>query len=117
MYFYKNKNGNLLISLDKLNETCLTLLNANTEDASKEKHVPFVEANKNEVTATIGEVVHPMLDNHFIQFVLLKTDKQYYLKQLKPNIEPKVTFKLQDDEKPLEVYEYCNLHGLWKKEL
>ena len=63
-----------------------------------------------------GSVDHPMVDVHWIEWVQLVTDKGSYRKQLNPGQAPHVSFLLQE-EKPLEVYAYCNLHGLWKKDL
>ena len=89
---------------------------ANTEDAAHEKHVPVVTVDGNIVTVNVGSVEHPMLDVHYISWVYLKTDKGGQRKVLNPGEKPEVKFALVD-ETPLEVYEYCNLHGLWKAEV
>ena len=57
-----------------------------------------------------------MAAEHYIQWILLRTDKGNQRKLLKPSDEPKAEFMLLDGEKALEAYEYCNLHGLWKGE-
>lgn len=88
---------------------------ANTTDGALEKHVPAVEVNGNTVNVTVGSVIHPMLEEHYIQWIALETENGYQLKYLNPKEEPEATFLT--DEKPLRVYEYCNLHGLWVKEL
>ena len=85
-------------------------------DASVEKHVPDVKIGKGLVEVNVGSVNHPMEEVHWIEWVQLITDKGNYRKWLNPGQEPLVRFQL-GDEKPLEVYAYCNLHGLWKKEL
>lgn len=90
---------------------------ANSIDASKEKHVPAVNVESNVVSVVVGETIHPMMEAHHIGFIYLVTDKNVYRKDLKVNEEPKAEFALLGEEKPLVVYEYCNLHGLWKKEL
>lgn len=90
---------------------------ANSVDAALEKHVPAVEVEGNKVHVQVGSVIHPMLDNHYITFILLVTDKETRRIDLKPGEAPVHTFTLGEDEKPLAVYEYCNLHGLWVKEL
>lgn len=95
----------------------MTLLEANTVDASQEKHIPVVTIDGNKVNVNIGSVDHPMLDTHYIQWVYLHTDKGGQRKNLNPGEAPKVSFCISDDEKVIAVYEYCNLHGLWKKEL
>lgn len=92
-------------------------LKANSVDAALEKHVPAVEIKGNEVIVQVGSVIHPMLDNHYITFIMLVTDKETRRVDLKPGEAPTHTFTLSEGEKPLAVYEYCNLHGLWVKEL
>ena len=94
----------------------MTLLKANTEDASQEKHVPDVKITGNEMTVQIGSVIHPMEEAHHIQFIYVETDKGGQLRQLAVGQEPVATFTFTD-ESPIAVYEYCNLHGLWKKEV
>ena len=86
------------------------------KEASHEKHVPAVEVREDRVEVNVGSVDHPMVDVHWIEWVQLVTDKGSYRKQLNPGQAPHVSFPLQE-EKPLEVYAYCNLHGLWKTEL
>lgn len=90
-------------------------LTANTVDASQEKHVPVVKQNGNVVLVEVGSVIHPMLDEHYIEWICLETNKGVYFKYLKPNNMPRAKFTLEEDEVVLSVYEHCNLHGLWKK--
>lgn len=97
---------------DKLKE-----LLPNTVDATKEKHVPYVEIKDCDVMIQVGQDKHPMQEDHFIKFIVLETDKMSYTVYLKPNDEPVCHFKICKDEKPLRVYEYCNVHGLWMKEI
>lgn len=84
----------------------------NTVEASSEKHLPVVHVEKNLVTVSVGSVDHPMTEDHLIEWVHLTTDKGAQRKFLNPDDKPVVTFELSD-EKPLEVYAWCNLHGLW----
>ncbi len=95
----------------------MTELIPGTTDAAVEKHVPVVSVEGNIVTAKIGEVAHPMVEEHYIQWVYLQTNKGGQRKNLLPGEAPEVTFALTEDEKPLAVYEYCNLHGLWKADI
>ncbi len=92
----------------------MTILEAGVTEASKEKHIPVVTVNNNLVTVTVGEVVHPMTEEHSILWVYLQTDKGGQRKCL--NGDATVTFALTD-EKPVAAYAYCNLHGLWKKDI
>lgn len=94
----------------------MTELVPGTVDASLEKHVPVINITGDVVTVDIGEVEHPMVEEHFIQWVYLQTDRGGQRKCLKPGDKPQVRFALMD-EKPVAVYEYCNLHGLWKADI
>ena len=88
----------------------------NTVDASGEKHIPAVKVGEGVVEVNVGSVDHPMVDVHWIEWVQLVTDKGSYRKWLNPGEAPNVNFLLSE-EKPVAVYAYCNLHGLWKTEL
>jgi len=91
-------------------------LAANTSDGAKEKHVPVIKMDGNMVTVEVGSVAHPMTDAHYIQWIYLQTENGGQRKSLRPGDEPKAVFTLHED-KAVAVYEFCNLHGLWKKEL
>ena len=88
----------------------------NTVDASGEKHIPAVKVGEGVVEVNVGSVDHPMVDVHWIEWVQLVTNKGSYRKWLNPGEAPNVKFLLSE-EKPVAVYAYCNLHGLWKTEL
>ena len=88
----------------------------NTVEASGEKHIPAVTVSEGVVEVNVGSVDHPMLDVHWIEWIQLNTDRGSQRKYLNPGEAPNVKFRLWD-EKPLAVYAYCNLHGLWKTEL
>lgn len=88
-----------------------------TTDAAIEKHVPFVEADGNTVTVKVGEVEHPMMDEHYIEWIILETKNMEYKAALKPGDKPEATFILNDGDEAVAAYEHCNLHGLWKKDL
>lgn len=94
----------------------MTHLKPNTVDASQEKHVPSVVIDGDTVKVKVGEIAHPMTEAHYIKWIYLQTEKGGQRKSLKPGEEPEATFRLVDD-KPVAVFEYCNLHGLWVKEL
>lgn len=108
----QEKGGTLVCCGDEMTE-----LVANTTDAATEKHVPAVKVDGNVVDVTIGEVDHPMVEEHFIQWIEIETKQGSQRKTLKPTDSPKAKFVLSDDDELLVVYEYCNLHGLWKKEM
>ena len=103
----------------------MTELVPNTVEASTEKHLPGISVEADAcacgcdcicLNVQVGSVPHPMEDKHNIAFVYVETERGGQRKCLKPGEEPKLTFCLSDD-KPVAVYAYCNLHGLWKTEI
>ena len=94
----------------------MTEIKAGSVDASREKHVPVVDVSGNLVTVTVGSVIHPMSEEHSIEWIYLLTEQGGQLKYLAPGSEPRAVFAI-DGDKPIAVYAYCNLHGLWKSEI
>ena len=94
----------------------MTALKAGVVEASHEKHIPVVAVNGNTVRVDVGSVEHPMTEEHSILWVELVTDRGTQRKSLEVGKPPVVTFELSD-ERPIEVYAYCNLHGLWKYDI
>lgn len=92
----------------------MKLVEANTVDAAVEKHVPVVEKTDKGLSVKVGSVLHPMTDEHYIEWIEVITETgKVYRQQLKPGDSPEALFLI--DEDTYEVREYCNLHGLWKK--
>ena len=85
-----------------------------TTDASLEKHVPVFTVSDNVVTVCVGSAAHPMLPEHYIEWVAIETKLGNQRKKLQPGMEPKVCFSLCQGDEVQAVYAYCNLHGLWK---
>ncbi len=85
-----------------------------TTDAAVEKHVPVFEVKDGIVTVTVGSVEHPMLPEHYIEWIAIKTKTGNQRKELKPGDAPKAVFAIVDGDEVEEVYAYCNLHSLWK---
>ena len=83
-------------------------------DASVEKHVPVIERDGGKVVVTVGSVAHPMAEEHYIEWIALKTKKGNQRKALKPGDEPKVCFRICEGDEVEAAFAYCNLHGLWK---
>ena len=83
-------------------------------EASKEKHIPVIDIKGDLVTITVGAVDHPMIPEHFIEWISIETNLGNQRKTLEPNEAPVRTFKLLEGEKLISAYAYCNLHGLWK---
>ena len=86
-----------------------------TVEASKEKHIPVYTKEGNKVTVRVGEVDHPMIPEHYIEWVSLQTKFGNQRKALKPGDKPEVCFLVCEDDEIEAVYAYCNLHSLWKK--
>ena len=122
MKFYKcNHCQNLIEMVDdrKVNPVCcgekMMELVPGKVDASLEKHVPVVEVKDGVVEVMVGSVAHPMTEEHLIEWIVVETEKGVYRKNLKAGEAPMAKFMLLDDEKVVNVYAYCNLHGLWQK--
>ena len=92
----------------------MTELVPGTTDGAVEKHVPVVEVQGSTVQVKVGSVEHPMLPEHFIQFIAIETKQGSQIKYLQPGEKPQASFVLADGDQMVAAYEYCNLHGLWK---
>jgi len=103
----KNKGGSLLCC-----NKSMTYLEPNTVEASQEKHLPDVTVTENGLSVKVGSVLHPMTQEHYIDFIYVKTERGGQRIDLTISDSPEAEFCLAD--KPVEVYAYCNLHGMWK---
>lgn len=121
-FYICEKCGNIVQKIEDsgVNVVCcgqkMTYLEPGVVEASREKHIPVVSLDGNTVKVIVGSVLHPMADEHHISWVYLETDKGGQMKHLDVNASPEITFAI-GDEKPVAVYAYCNLHGLWKAEI
>ncbi|WP_099203761.1 desulfoferrodoxin [Scatolibacter rhodanostii] len=93
----------------------MKLLTANTTDAATEKHVPVFSVNGNQLHVNVGDVDHPMTAEHYIQWIMVSQAGHTQRVELTPEDKPAADFVIKENE-PFVVYEYCNLHGLWKAE-
>ena len=89
----------------------MTKLEPNTTDGAKEKHVPVIAKENGKIKVAVGSILHPMLLEHHIEWIVMDTGEKTEIVYLKPGMEPKAEFA---EVKAGRVYEYCNLHGLWK---
>ncbi|NLN07898.1 MAG: desulfoferrodoxin [Firmicutes bacterium] len=89
----------------------MELMTENTVDASTEKHVPVAEVKDGKVIVSVGSVLHPMEESHYIEWIELIEGNESRRVFLKPGDEPKAVFECAGKE--FKVREYCNLHGLW----
>lgn len=91
-------------------------LEAGVTDGKTEYHVPMVSCSKDgTLTIRIGQLPHPMTEQHYIQFVYLKTEHGGQIQYLNHGAEATVTFHTKDN--PVSVFAYCNLHGLWRHDI
>ena len=119
MKFYRsNDQDEITIVVSKLgvppHKGAVEELTANTVDAAREKHVPVIENAGYEVTVTVGDVIHPMTDAHYIMWIAIETKEGFQIKHLTPDMTPTASFHLMEGVTLIAAYEYCNLHGLWK---
>ena len=121
MKFYRCKHCGQIIAIVKKTGAKIVCCGEEMEeiipgsvDASLEKHVPVYEVKGNEVIVKIGSLDHPMIPEHYIEWVAIQTNNGNQRKTLKPNEAPVVKFALGEGDKVEAVYAYCNLHGLWR---
>lgn len=90
---------------------------ANTTDGATEKHVPVVLVEDDQLIVKVGEIAHPMVETHWITSIIVVMGQHVLKTYLNPNDLPETSFSIGGYKGHVEVYEYCNLHGLWKTEL
>lgn len=96
----------------------MELINAKTtESETGEKHIPSISKMGCYLKVKIGEVEHPHSKNHYIQWIIMETGEGYQLRYLCPTEIPTTCFKFNKAHKPVAIYAYCNVHGLWKLDL
>ena len=121
-FYICEKCGNLVEKIDDsgVPMVCcgqkMTPVVAGTVEASREKHIPVATVEGDVVRVVVGSVEHPMAEEHSILWIELVTDKGVQRKHLNPGEPPVAAFALAG-ERAIEVYAYCNLHGLWKSEI
>lgn len=120
MKFYKcNDCDSIVMEMSHGPKTCsvpskVLLMPQTGEEAAKtEKHTPVLAKQGSSIQLTVGSVLHPMTAEHHIQWIFVQTKNGGMLRQLLPTDAPKAEFDLDADE-IVDVYAYCNLHGLWK---
>ncbi len=82
----------------------------NTQEAATEKHIPVCKREGDKVEVTVGEVEHPMQEEHYIMFIAQVAENESTIVKLNPGDKPAATFTYKENAK---IYAYCNLHGLW----
>lgn len=92
----------------------MNLLPEKSADSATEKHVPVIEKIDGGYKVTVGSTLHPMVEDHYIEWIELLAFGKSYFQYLKPGDEPVAVF--MTDAKDVSAREYCNKHGLWKGE-
>ena len=90
----------------------MILLDEQTADSTKEKHVPVIEAIEGGYKVTIGSTLHPMTEEHYIEWIELMEGSKLQKVFLKPGDAPEAFFKT--DAKEVSARSYCNIHDFWK---
>lgn len=80
------------------------------QNGAPEKHIPLIILNNDKVTIRVS---HPMVEEHYIEWIIIETTNGFQYIKLSWEDEPIVEFKLAEDEELIAAHEYCNLHGLW----
>ena len=92
-------------------------LGPDSVEASHEKHIPVIDFVDGVVRVKVGEEPHPMIDTHWITMIVLETNRGFQYAKLNPGDAPEAEFALAPGENPIAAYDYCNIHGLWVKEV
>lgn len=103
----EEKSNNLICCNEHMQK-----VKAGAVDAAKEKHVPYCEVEEDSVYVRIGEVTHPMEENHYIEWIAAEYSDSVVKHYYKPGEVPEAVFDYEDN---MKIYAYCNLHGLWEK--
>ena len=90
----------------------MELLVTKITDEGNEKHVPVITKNDDEIVVKVGDIEHPMLEKHYIEWIEIIADGSSYRKFLSPGEKPQASFRVQ--AKSVQAREYCNIHGLWQ---
>ena len=120
MKFYRCEHcGNIIVFMESKGVPVVCCgekmkeLEPGSSDGAHEKHVPVIEKDGSKITVKVGSAEHPMMDAHYIQFIVLETKQGFMKKDLKPGDKPVAEFVLSEGDEAVAAYEYCNLHGLW----
>ncbi len=93
----------------------MELLDEKTGDLGPEKHIPIIEETENGIKVNVGEIPHPMEDNHCIEWIEIIANDKVYRKVLKPDEKPEAEFNIKlENIDEIQAREYCSIHSLWK---
>ena len=115
------KCGNVVLKLEDKSEALvccgekMTLVDANTTEAATEKHLPVYEIKDGMINIKVGEVEHPMTEEHYISFIILASADNYMIKKLKAKDKPEASFPYSSEYN--NTHAYCHLHSLLLTEI
>lgn len=92
----------------------LTLIEPKREEEGYEKHLPVIEREGNGIMVKVGSIEHPMMENHYIEWIALDTEKNVLRQFLNLGEKPMAVFTTA--EKVSQARDYCNIHGQWATE-
>ena len=121
-FFVCRHCGNMIEMIENHNTsvkccgTTMERLHPNSTEASHEKHVPVLHCLNGMLTVCIGAQAHPMVPEHYIQWIYVQTENGGMRHNLQPDENPKTSFCLCNDP-VVAVYAYCNIHGLWMSQI
>lgn len=101
---------------DNFSDCCsqkMTLQEPKKGPEGAEKHIPVVEIVGEKLFVKVGSIQHPMLPEHYIEWIELICGNRSYRKFLLPGQTPEVIFEIGELKAPFLVSIYCNIHGLW----
>ncbi len=117
--FYLCKEcGNLVVLLNEgagqmvCCDEPMVLLEAMTYDENDFEHAPNIERTDQGIRVKVGFIAHPMTEDHYVNWIVAVQGKRYQIQFLDPGEEPEAEFRVSSG--PVDVYEFCNRHGLWK---
>jgi len=76
-----------------------------------EKHVPVIEKTADGIRVKVGSVTHPMLKEHYIQWISVKDGRNFYIHAPRPGEAPEAVFPIENTD--VKSLIFCNVHGLW----
>lgn len=92
-------------------------LKAKTNDEGNEKHLPVISDEGSKIYVKVGSIEHPMTEEHHIEWIAIYYNNKTQKIKLDHNSKPEAIFEITENYDSIQVYSYCNIHGLWKTEI
>ncbi len=101
------------VNIDIPEDASIENFNEQTADSATEKHVPILTETEQGIKVTVGSTIHPMTEEHFIEWIEVINGDYVNRKYLNPGDAPEAEFYVKKQD-GLIVRQFCNVHGLWK---